>query len=306
MLIISVLAPLLWIGPAYQPAEFDPTEEIRIVNREFGQLIRLNGYSLDRTIATPGDNVEVSLQWEVLSTMPDDWSVFVHLTDPILETPIAQRDMYPGQGLLATRLLQPGDRYEDYYHVTIPDTTPSPAELTLTVGLYNFETGERLLLADGTDALELTQVSLESAPGSLPNPVSVNFENQLTLNGFALDSQRIEPGGTIILTLYWLPEQQLEEDYTFFAQLVDQDTTRWASQDLQMMTSDWPRGEVRQVELLLPVAAETPASVYPLIIGVYSRTSEGGFDRLQVVTEQGRLTDDFLPVAKVRIESLFE
>ena len=160
------------------------------------------------------------------------------------------------------------------------------------------------MLADGTDALELTQVSLEPVPGDLPNSGSVNFENELTLSGFALESQRIEPGDTIILTLYWLPERKLAEDYTFFAQLVDQDTTRWASQDLQMTTSDWPKGEVQKVELLLPVAAETPASVYPLIIGVYSRSSEGGFDRLQVVTDQGRLTDDFLSVAKVRIGSL--
>ncbi len=304
MLFISALAPLLWIRPAYQPAKFESTEELRIVNQEFGNLIRLNGYSLDRTHANPGDKVEVSLVWEALSTTPEDWSVFVHLTDPILETPIAQRDMYPGQGLLATRLLQTGDRFEDIYHVTIPDTTPSPAELTLTVGLYNFDTGERLLLADGTDALELTKVSLEPVPGDLPNSGSVNFENELTLSGFALESQRIEPGGTIILTLYWLPERKLAEDYTFFAQLVDQDTTRWASQDLKMTTSDWPKGVVQKVELLLPVAAETPASVYPLIIGVYSRSSEGGFDRLQVVTDQGRLTDDFLSVAKVRIGSL--
>ena len=71
---------------------------------------------------------------------------------------------------------------------------------------------------------------LEPAPGDLPNPISINFENRLTLSGFVLDSQRIEPGGTIIVTLYWLPDRQLEEDYTFFAQLVDRDTTRWANQ----------------------------------------------------------------------------
>ncbi len=304
MLFISVLAPFLWIRPAYQPARSVSAEEIRIVNQEFGNILRLNGYSIDRTFATPGDKVEVSLAWEVMSTTPNNWSIFVHLTDPILETPIAQRDMYPGQGLLATSLLQPGDRFDDSYLITVPETTPAPVELTLSVGLYNFETGERLLLADGTDALEVTRLFLEPAPGNLPNPVSVNFENQLTLSGFVLDSQRIEPGGQIIVTLYWLPEQQLEEDYTFFAQLVDQDTTRWASQDLQITTSDWPQGELQRIELILPVAAETPASVYPLIIGVYSRSSDGDFDRLQVVTDQGRLTDDFLSVAKLRIESL--
>jgi hypothetical protein len=108
------------------------------------------------------------------------------------------------------------------------------------------------------------------------------------------------------VTLYWLPDQQLEEDYTFFAQLVDQDTTRWASQDIQINTSDWPKGMLQKVEFILPVETETPASIYPLIIGVYARSSDGEFDRLQVVTDQGRLTDDFLSVAKVRIESSFE
>ena len=303
LFLISALAPFLWIQPAYKPADYRPAAEIRIVNKEFGDLLRLNGYSLDKTSVSPGQTVEVQLNWETISATPDDWSVFVHLTDPILETPIAQRDMYPGQGLLATSLLQPGDRFVDSYLINIPDATPAPAELTLSVGLYDFFTGERLLLPGGSDVLVLTEVYLEPVPGELPNPVSVNFENVLTLSGFALDSQRIESGGTIMVTLYWLPEMSMAEDYTFFAQLVDQDTTRWASRDIQLKTSDWQKGELQKVELILPVAAETPAAVYPLIIGIYSRASDGDFDRLQVVTDQGRLTDDFLSIAKVRISS---
>ena len=53
----------------------------------------------------------------------------------------------------------------------------------------------------------------------------------------------------------------------------------------------------------LAIAADTPASVYPLILGVYTLTEEGGFQRLQLVTGDGRITqDDILNLTKIRVD----
>jgi hypothetical protein len=89
----------------------------------------------------------------------------------------------------------------------------------------------------------------------------------------------------------------LPKDYTFFAQVVDlEDTTRWGSQDLgkpQVRTSTWPPGETQLVSMSFSLHEETPAEVYPVIVGVYT-IPDGGIEHLQLVAQDGRITQDYL------------
>jgi hypothetical protein len=96
----------------------------------------------------------------------------------------------------------------------------------------------------------------------------------------------------------------LTTNYTFFAQIVDlETTTRWGvAPDLPQPTADWQVGEVHSLAIPLTVAADTPPDLYPLIIGLYTQSADGKFDRLQMVTEDGRLTDDFLNLTPVRVD----
>jgi hypothetical protein len=235
--------------------------------------------------------------------MKQDWSVFVHLNDPVLQAPIAQRDMYPGQGLRATSLMQPGETILNRYAIRLPETAVAPSDLSLNVGLYDFSTGRRLKSEEGIDSVELTQMDLQAIPGSVPNPVTINFENELELVGYDLDNRYIEPGEEINLNLYWRAYDRPEEDYTFFAQLLDSDTTRWASQDIQTQTSNWEEGDLQIVTIQMTVAQDAPSGVYPIIVGAYTRPVEGGFERLQHVID-GRLADDFVSLTSVRIGEL--
>lgn len=303
MFTISALAPFLWIEPAYKVENKGTTiDKFRIVNNNFANKIRLLGYQLQTNELQPGDELDVVLEWEVLEEMQRDWSVFVHLIDPILEAPIAQRDMYLGQGLLATSFLQPGDRVTNRYELEIPDTAVAPIALTIVTGLYDFDNGERLLTEDGLESVELEIVNLEAIGGQVPNPIVVNFEDELELVGFRMNQRRLEPGQEVKLTLFWRPLKILDTDYTFFAQVIDEDTTRWASQDLNQPTSDWLPGSIEEVEMGFRLDEDIPPGVYPVIIGIYTRPDGGGFDRLQMVTTEGRLTDDFLHLSDLRVE----
>lgn len=301
MFSIAALAPFLWISPAYQPSQqtlvaSQPSDAV------FGNKLRLLGYELEQSSVRPNDPLWLHLEWEVLAPLERDWSVFVHLNDPVLGRPIAQRDRYPGQGLLATRLLEPGQRLVDSYRLQLPQTAVAPAELDLTIGLYDFHTFERLPLSGDQDALILTQVSLQPIDGETPNPISVNFEDELELVGYEVSPRRAVAGETLQLDLYWQAKRPLSDNYTFFAQLVGEDTTRWASHDLPATTTNWAAEDVQKVSLFLTLRDDTPANVYPIILGAYTRTNDGGFDRLQRVTEDGRLTDDFFNLTPIRID----
>jgi 4-amino-4-deoxy-L-arabinose transferase-like glycosyltransferase len=304
LFVVSAAAPFLGIQPAYQPPEIPVPEDMTLVDQEFEGKMRLVGYKLAAETFHPGEVVDLYLVWEALERMDRNWSVFVHLNDPVLESPVAQRDMYPGQGLLATTLLQPGQQIVNHYQLALPPTTFAPTELTLATGLYDYYSAveERLPTADGSDVVELETVSVEPLAGELPNPVNINFENQVALVGYTVAPRRVLPGETIEVTLYFRPLQSLDIDYTVFAQVVDDDTTRWASDDQFQETTQWPEGEVTAVQLTLPLNDTTPPAVYPLIVGLYAQTAAGDFERLQIMTAEGRLTDDFLLLTRVRVD----
>jgi hypothetical protein len=250
---ISALAPFIWIQPAYQDMS-DGAGDLRIANANFDNALRLQGYSINNESIMPGDSLDVVVEWEVLQEMDRDWSVFVHLNDPQIELPAAQRDMYPGQGLRPTSLLSPGERIIDRYVLQVPETAITPALLELTVGLYDFGTGERMLVQGGGDSVILDTIALTARPGDIPNPVSINFEDVFELVGFSLEPRRLSPGENIELNLVYVLMKEVSENYTFFVQVVGDDTTRWASQDLSQPTSVWQPGEVQKVSFTLNLA----------------------------------------------------
>lgn len=303
MFIVAALAPWTWIRPAYRPPTIvGPLSQTADVT--FGNALRLVTYEVDRDRVLPGESIRVRLEWEALSRMDRDWSVFVHLNDPVLGQPIAQRDMYPGQGLVPTRLLEPGDRLVNEYVLSLPPAAVAPAALELAVGLYDLETGERLSAGDSGDAADLATIKLESAEGDVANPVTLRFEHGLTLSGFIVAPRRVQPGETVDLTAYWRADGPLPDDYTFFAQIVGPDTTRYAAADVAppVTTSQWVRGETYSWPMTLAVDPAAPSGTYPLIVGLYVQTADGGFERLQQVTEDGRLTDDFANLTQIRVD----
>ncbi|MEM7113885.1 MAG: hypothetical protein AAF614_15725 [Chloroflexota bacterium] len=301
MFIIAALAPFLWIGPTYQPAQ-QQIAAGQLSDAVFNDQLRLVAYEVEQTAVRPNDPLWLHLEWEVLAPLERDWSLFIHLNDPVLGRPIAQRDMYPGRGLLATRLLEPGQTVTDSYRLQLPQTAVAPANLDVTIGLYDFHTFERLPMQDEQDALVLTQVDLQPIEGEAPNPISVNFEEELELVGYEVTPRRTVAGETVQLDLYWRAKRPLTTNYTFFAQLVSEDTTRWASQDLPDNTATWSPDAVEKVTFSLTLRDDTPPNLYPIILGAYTRTDDGGFDRLQRVTEDGRLTDDFFNLTPIRVD----
>jgi hypothetical protein len=106
------------------------------------------------TVALPaGGSCVVGLVWQALAELPASYHVFVHLVDGDGRI-IAQADGVPATWERPTTGWLPGEFIADDHALTLPPELP-PGPLSLRVGLYDPDTGTRLLTAEG-DAITLS------------------------------------------------------------------------------------------------------------------------------------------------------
>ncbi|MCB0223006.1 MAG: hypothetical protein KDI02_04920, partial [Anaerolineae bacterium] len=121
------------------------------VGATFGDLI-----TLDEAVYPPqtpaSHSLPVELHWQAATTPGLDYHVFVHLLDSE-GTLIAQSDGQPAQWSRPTSSWTAGETIIDRHGLWVPAV--SAGTYTLRIGLYNPQEGQRLLLADGQDSVEL-------------------------------------------------------------------------------------------------------------------------------------------------------
>ncbi len=315
MFVIAAITPFRYIAPAYANPYLLSAEEVAAIpNRldiSFGGTMKLLGYNLQPTTSNlqPGDSLEITLYWQSLTDMEQDYSVFVHLLDGT-ELIVAQRDMYPGQGLYPTSLWSAGDAIVNRYVLTLPETAFAPNQAQLEVGLYDFTTGERLLaygpngelLGDNARFHEVE--ILPHAEAGVPNPVNFNFETRIALIGYDVDRRTASSGETIHLALYWKALTEMEEDYVVFVHLLREQDQIWARVDSQPLdgaapTSMWQPGWIIEDRYELTTGLDTPPGAYQIEVGLY--LPQAG-KRLSILGLDGRLLGDRVLLSKVRVE----
>lgn len=312
---LTVIAPFAWIQPAYQLPE-QLTDSPSGPTFDFfppgsGEpAIRLLGYEIGATRVEPGGSIPITLYWESLAPMNRNWSVFVHLEDSA-DFVAGQRDTYPGLGLIATSDLAPGYRWADRYIVPVNASAYAPEKLTVKVGLYDYAPCpdcQRMTRADGSTLVALSQIELQARPSTdgVPNPVRYNFGSEMMLLGYRLDAREASPGETVILTLYWRGLRLMQQNYTISTQVLGPENTRFAQEDSwpldgALPTSTWTPGELVEDTYQLALDPSTPLGRYKIQVVVYWSSESGEFKRLQLITEDGRLVDDFVLLTDLRV-----
>jgi hypothetical protein len=94
----------------------------------------------------PGGVVGVTLTWQSLQAMDEDYTVFVHLLGPDGRLH-GQVDAWPVQGTYPTSAWSPGERVVDAYAVTLDPDAP-PGAYQVEVGVYLLRTNTRLPVVD--------------------------------------------------------------------------------------------------------------------------------------------------------------
>jgi hypothetical protein len=312
-LVVATWAPWGVIAHAYRPpllpADDGPTPS-QVLRADIGGQLRLLGYDIESATARPGEAFRFTLYWEAQREMDRDWSIFCHILDQETGLPTTTRDRYPGQGLLATSLMEPGLRWTDRYVVELPELIYAPTEAVLEIGLYDVTSEERppIVVEAGSEAevvenaLRFQLLRIVPRPGDLPNPTHVNLQDEMALVGWDVDRRVVGPAETMHLVLYWECLASMEKTYKVSAQLLgdgERKASQWDSLPGDLDTSAWQVEQQVEDHRELTIYADVPDGKYDLRIMVYDQET---MKRMRIIDDQGRvLPDDFLTLDHVRV-----
>lgn len=118
----------------------------------YGDTIELVGYDWSGGTAAPGEVITLTPFWQATETPDANYNLFAHLLPLDEVQPVAQFDGSPAADGRPTVTwtdageVLPGNTVQ----VTVPGDLP-PGDYRLALGLYDYTTGQRLQLADGSD-----------------------------------------------------------------------------------------------------------------------------------------------------------
>ncbi len=285
-----------------------PREPIH-TEANFGDRLMLQGYAHGSTFyegrtaqaGTPsGEETWLLLRWQVKEPMRENYNVSITLRD--------QKGHLAGQAdrpLMSnehryTSQWQVGEMVTTYHLLPSLPATP-PGEYHIEIGVYEPQAMEGLAVLDEdlaphgwTFALEPLEITKPLQPATVEPSVDVaaDLAQGIRLLGYDLDRERLSPGETLHLTLYWETKGQVEE-YTVLMQLRDEQGLIWAEQEEQPASGSWPTSRWEVGDLWrdwhdLAVAADVPSGEYHLIIALrQERETEGEID-LGMVKVEGR------------------
>jgi hypothetical protein len=153
----AVLVGDLWVRPPPPPSGTGSNLSAESV-AAFENRIVLRGYRLDKTSASPGDWLRLTLYWQAETPVSEDLTVFTQLLDRGGQV-YGQQDNPPRAGSYPTVMWRPGEIVSDDYLLKIDPMTP-PGILSLHVGLYRPDSLIRILTTTGVDHVIIAGVTV--------------------------------------------------------------------------------------------------------------------------------------------------
>ncbi len=196
------------------------------------------------------------------------------------------------------------------WHVANPLPSPQPASglqpLTLWSGQLSAPapTGQYNLMAADQgresicgwlgrkkEACVLGQIEISGVP--LPAG-AINLDDKIALLSIELPESKLQPGGQLPVTLTWQSLGALDEDYTVFVQVLDENdrivgqVDSWPVQGTYP-TSQWRTGEIIEDPYRVQLNGELSSGQYKLNVGLYRLET---LRRLPVLDDSGNALDD--------------
>jgi hypothetical protein len=253
-----------------------------------GDELQLLGYDLPATSVRAGDTLALTLYWQPLRTIQNDYAVFAHLDNPLtLETVAQTLNDHPGN--ISTVELPLSLYVRDPHVLRVPEAV-EPGLYLLRTGVLNPRTGAALP-ATQPDGSQRTRVSLQTvrvrraAPVDLSGVRTIDARiGQVELLGYTLDAQNQ-------LTLYWRAPQPPAPDATVFVHLLDTANQTTVNFDGPPAGGLLPFSAWERYEIVVDRRTITPAPAGPLrlAVGLYDPQTQ---QRLPAYANDGRRLDN--------------
>ncbi|MFN8455655.1 MAG: glycosyltransferase family 39 protein [Anaerolineae bacterium] len=274
------------IWTAVPARNFSPPTPPHPLEVNFNNEVKLLGYDLPTRRIQPGQRLPLTLYWQALAYMGQDYRVFDNLLDSRQQR-WGGYDRRPRDGY-STLLWVPGEVITDAFGVPVDAAAPNGI-YTLDVGLYQQSGSSAVSLPLLEAGQPAGRTSLAFGPikvgGPPPDAVTQNPQpqtslnltlgNQITLLGYDLKQ---ESNNQLLITLYWRADTIPAADYTVFMHLRDSANQNAAQKDNppaegRYPTSLWDAGEVIVDTRVMPPANVSPGR-YHVVVGLYNPVSE--------------------------------
>jgi len=108
------------------------------------EIALLDAEAID--VLRPNAEASISARWQALRPLDRDYTVFFHIIGADSQV-IGQHDTMPRDNTLPTSQWRPGQVVDDRYRAALKAGVPPEAELRYNLGLYQWQTGQRLRTA---------------------------------------------------------------------------------------------------------------------------------------------------------------
>jgi mannosyltransferase len=254
----------------------------------FGDEIFLRSFSIEDKAYAGGDIIPLDLTWVALKPLSINYKVFAHLVDAHGQL-VAQHDGEPENGFSPTNRWQVGEEVSDKVGILVPVGIP-PGEYSIVIGLYRGDTGERLKLKDGTDALTLGSLTIDKRIVT-PDALFLNGKLNAAFDAVRALGYNLERDGAngavyqrgefIPVVLYWQAVTKPVNDLALSVQLVDtgNDVIATARAFENYPTSRWEQNEIVRDVQTLAIPANALTGEYKIVLSDGARN----FDVTKVV-----------------------
>jgi hypothetical protein len=142
----------------------DPRQPAIPLSATFADTIDLVGVTLpnirNSQLTTHNSPLPVTFHWQTRQPTDRPYTVFLQLLNDQDEV-VSGWDSQPFGGLYPTDRWSPGEIIADTFFLPLPDEGLPPGSYRLITGFYDFETGQRLPVASGSDFAELAEFVVE-------------------------------------------------------------------------------------------------------------------------------------------------
>ena len=253
--------------------------------------VRLHGYTISESDLAAGDTVFMTLYWQALGQIREDYEVFVQVIDDNGQVFAATHD-FPCNGMCRTRIWKTGQITATHHWLRLSDHLPV-GRYALNIGLFRMLHNQPLYVQ--SSSANETKDAVLAANLRVPAPAltdsltliegEIQFGDYLELVGIDIHAANlplhfketwpVQPGESIQLSFDWLVLKRPDRDYSLFVHVTPSDSPVPTAQSDSALgagrypTGAWRAGDKLRDTVTLNIPPDLPAEEYDVWLGIY-------------------------------------